>query len=523
MLNRRRQKSLGNAKAAFLLLLFSLGGCSSLPPRNTQYSMPPPDVLKSPLYQDVEALGKKHQGDSGFELLSDGMDALAVRMKLIQRSEVSLDVQYYIWHDDLIGQVMANQILAAADRGVFVRMLLDDLDTSGKDRPLRILDHHPNIEVRLFNPFPSRSLRWTGFIRDGSRLNRRMHNKSITADGALTVVGGRNIGDEYFNASHEVRFSDIDVLGVGPIALNVRANFNQYWDSMYSYPIAQLVDLEEDMDAALNTLRDRSDTNYQLALTSEYADAVRARWDIVGRIDASRKVNWGDWRLFIDSPEKIGTDEIAEETHIAPRLLEVLDQAENEILLISPYFVPGKQFTKFLVDKVRQGKRVKIMTNSLAANDVAMVHGGYKKYRRDLVEGGVALYEFKANPYLPEAERVKLSWIADTRASLHGKYFVLDGKQLFVGSFNLDPRSVALNTEMGILYEDPQTASNIAQTFDQYASVVGYRIQLDEDDDLTWMTLEDGVQQIYHSEPQTSWWQRLFLSVASWFVPESQL
>ncbi len=497
-------------------------GCANLPARDVTDTSLQVSVLESSLYQSIEELGRKYRGDSGFELLTEGMDALAVRLRLISAAQVSLDVQYYIWHDDLVGRVMANRLLQAAERGVHVRVLLDDLDTSGKDEPLSILAQHPNIEVRLFNPFPTRTFRWTNFIRDGKRLNRRMHNKSITADGAITVVGGRNIGDEYFDASQSVRFADIDVLAIGPVALKVRAAFKRYWDSKYSYPIDQLVDAPTDKAKALADFKERSDANYQEALQSEYAEAVQARWDIVGRIDASHQVNWGDWKLFIDEPEKIDGGEIDAETHVAPHLINLLAEADKEILLISPYFVPGDAFTQFLIEKVATGKSVKIMTNSMAANDVTAVHGGYSQYRKSLVEGGVELYEFKPTTDEAEESKVNLSWLGSTRSSLHGKYLILDKEKIFVGSFNMDPRSVALNTEMGILYSDEDTAAEFSRSFDEYARQVAYQIQLN-DGELSWHTIEDGQVRVYDTEPRTSWWDRFLLNVVSILVPESQL
>lgn len=505
-----------------MALVVVLSGCARLPPREIPDEPPLVSVIDSPLYQEIEKLGLKYQGDSGFELLSDGMEALAVRLRLIQAAQVSLDVQYYIWHDDLVGQVMANRLLKAADRGVQIRLLLDDLDTSGKDKPLRILSHHPNIDVRLFNPFPDRAFRWTSFIRDGARLNRRMHNKSLTADGALTVVGGRNIGDEYFDASRSVRFSDIDVLAVGPVALSVRAAFNNYWKSRYSYPIEQLVALDGNPDEALYQFRQRSEAAYEKALDSEYAEAVRARWDVVGRIDESHKVNWGDWQLFADKPEKLDGSKVDAKTHIAPHLGKLLNEADTEILLISPYIVPGDAFTRFLAKKVAEGISVSIMTNSLASNDVAMVHAGYKKYREPLLKSGVRLYEFKPTSSVEDTQRINLSWLGSTRASLHGKYFILDREQMFVGSFNMDPRSVALNTEMGILYQDKQTASQIASSFESYVENVAYELKL-RDGDIIWETTENGKQVILDTEPQTTWWQRVMLNILSWVAPESQL
>ncbi len=499
-----------------------LVGCATLPSREIPAAVPQTAILESSLYQSIETLGKKHSGDSGFELLTEGTDALAVRLRLISAAQVSLDVQYYIWHDDLVGRVMANRLLQAAERGVYVRVLLDDLDTSGKDEPLSILAQHPNIDVRLFNPFPTRTFRWTSFLRDGKRLNRRMHNKSITADGALSVVGGRNIGNEYFDASESVRFADIDVLAMGPVALSVRNAFNRYWQSRYSYPIDQLVEPPTDKEEALAAFKQRSEANFQEALTSKYAEAVQARWDLVGRIDASHKVSWGDWKLFVDRPEKIDGGDITDETHIAPHLKDLLAEASEEILLISPYFVPGKAFTQFLTDKVAAGIDVKIMTNSMAANDVTMVHSGYKKYREKLVSGGVKLYEFKPTSGESDQAKVNLSWLGSTRLSLHGKYLILDKQKLFVGSFNMDPRSVALNTEMGILYTDPSTAETFSRSFDDYARQVAYQIRL-EDGDVTWHTIEDGQLQVYDTEPRTSWWDRFLLNIMSVFVPESQL
>lgn len=449
-------------------------------------------------------------------------------MRLIEAAEFTIDAQYYIWHDDVTGRVLHNRLLAAADRGVRVRLLLDDLDTAGKDEILRHIDAHPNIEIRLFNPFANREMRAGDFVADTRRINHRMHNKTLTVDGLATIFGGRNIGDEYFAANRELGFGDLDALGFGPVAGEVSAQFDLYWNSEMAYPLSSF-DWGESLDvAATRAFREQSDAHFKEAGNSEYAEVLRQFISARARDISELKLVWSNWLLVYDQPDKLHREEVAEETHLAPRLLQGMENTERDLIIVSPYFVPGDKFTAYLGALVESGVRVRILTNSLKANDVSLVHAGYMRYRKELVEHGVELYAYRADAEtLTRAKRHEEGRdekrIGASRASLHAKFFVFDSEYLFIGSFNLDPRSVRLNTELGAYYASPVEAGNLSDKFDARARKLAYRVILDDDGNLAWATVEDGLELRIEKEPDTTAWERLGIWILSIFVPESQL
>ena len=522
--------SLGSAiRNVIILIIFVLplfmSGCASLP---TDFERSPSHLIKETsdtrLGYVIEPVVAIHPEKSGFHALTEGIDAFATRLYLVQTADKTLDIQYYIWHDDLTGKALHNQLLAAADRGVRVRLLLDDLDTAGKDEMLHIIDAHPNIEIRLFNPFANRSSRFGDFLTDTTRINHRMHNKSLTADNQVTIFGGRNIGDEYFDAAEEVGFSDLDVLAIGPVVTEVSQSFDLYWNSQWVYPLAAFKPDKPVDTSQIMAFREQSDAFIQAARSSEYADAIRAL-DIAKLPSAAElDYSWGRWKLVYDQPSKVEAMDVKKETHLAPTLKEGMDKTKSELLIVSPYFVPGSNFTNYLVGLVKSGKRVRILTNSLAANDVPMVHAGYMRYREDLVKGGVELYEFKAiKGASKETKKTKAKWSGSSRASLHGKFLGFDRRFMFVGSFNLDGRSVALNTELGVFFESPKYAQMMAKGFDQNSMIKAYRVLLTDDDELQWVTLEDGKEVRFVVEPEAGFWKRFGAGFMSIFVPESQL
>ena len=508
-----------------LFFIVLLSGCASLPTdfERTQ-SFVIKDTANTHLGRDIEPVVAERPGKSGFHALSDGTDAFLARLQLVKNAEKTLDVQYYIWHNDLTGKVLHNQLLAAADRGVRIRLLLDDLDTSGKEETLRILDAHPNIEVHLFNPFASRGVRLGEFITDTRRINHRMHNKTITADNQATIFGGRNIGDEYFDATEEVGFSDLDVLAIGPIVTEVSQQFDLYWNSQWVYPLSAFKQKEPITPEKIKKFRKESDAYVAEAKQSDYAAAIRALK--IAKIPKVTDLDftWGKWYLVYDHPSKVEAEKVKVGTHLAPKLKEGMDRTKEELIIVSPYFVPGTDFTAYLVGLVEKGVRVRILTNSLAANDVSLVHAGYLRYREDLINGGVELYEFKPIKGVPKkSKKTKAKWSGSSRASLHGKFFGFDRRYLFVGSFNLDARSVALNTELGAYFESPRYAKILADGFDENAMIKAYRVVINDDGLMEWVTLENGKKVTFIVEPETGFWKRFGTDFLSIFVPESQL
>ncbi len=515
----------------FFLLVSGLilTACSSLP--NSVERLPSYTLENSAdtrLALELQPLLDRHPGLSGFRTLDEGEEAFAARLRIIHAAERTIDAQYYIWHDDLTGRVLYNRLLDAADRGVRVRLLLDDLDTAGKDGMLRLIDAHPNVEIRLFNPFANRQARTADFLADTARINHRMHNKTLTADTVVTIFGGRNIGDEYFAAESDVGFGDLDALAVGPIAQDVSGQFDLYWNSEMAYPLAAFYRDEPVDPAAVATFRLQSDSHAETASRSRYA-RVLGQYE-AARVDRISELEfvWSEWALVYDQPDKLANDEITHGTHLAPNLLAGMEKTEADLIIVSPYFVPGDAFTRYLTGLVERGVRVRILTNSLQANDVSLVHAGYMRYRKDLLAGGVELYEFKADANRIRRQQEKdrgedRERIGSSRSSLHAKFFVFDERYLFIGSFNLDPRSTRINTELGAYYQSPREAAGMSDLFDARAITLAYRVELDDRDRLEWVTLRDGEEVRLGQEPDTTAWKRISTRFLSIFVPESQL
>lgn len=525
-----------NTVAVFVCILVALlftSGCSSLPTdyeKNPSYAIQ--DTSNTQIGRKVVPVVDSHPGESGFYLLRSGVDAFVARAAVISKAERSLDVQYYIWHTDTTGRLLIDQLLQAADRGVRVRLLLDDLDTAGKDNSLALLDSHPNIEIRLYNPFASRGSRMLGFLTDLGRLNHRMHNKSITADNQLTIVGGRNIGNEYFGATSHAEFSDLDVLAMGPVVKDVSGMFDLYWNSAPAYPVSAILSDKKVTRVAYESVRARFSKVVEEEKSDPYIQAIRES-DTLNRLKfENMKFSWGKAILVYDSPAKIKTNNISAATHLAPKVTPYVKNAKEELNIVSPYFVPGEKLVDFLGELVKSGVRVRILTNSLASNDVSLVHSGYMRYREDLLRHGVELYEFKPKPSLQNEHKKK--WTGSSRASLHAKTFVIDRRLMFVGSFNVDPRSIALNTEMGVLFESSELATLLAESLDKGLVKNAYRLELisvpDFEDEfgfdgrsIQWTTQEGDKTVSYNAEPDTSLWRRFVTNFLSIFVVESFL
>ena len=525
------------AASLVIFLMFGLSGCQSLPERSSltiEPDSPAIDqafVAATTLAKTAQTLSQQNPEKSGFFVLADGIEALSARLHLIDSAEKVIDVQYYIWHDDSVGKVMQYRLLKAADRGVKVRLLLDDMDTAGKDDRLLALDQHPNIQVRTFNPFPNRNSRWKDFLTSGVRVNHRMHNKSITADRSASILGGRNIGDEYFNASTLVNFADIDVLTLGKAAEEVADSFDLYWDSENAYPLTAIAHTKDDSLETLESLADMYQTFLAAAGETPYSDSLKnAKFNHYTSFDQI-PFHWSEWQLAYDLPSKMSADAITSATHLAPQLAALAKNATSSITIVSPYFVPGKNLTKHLTDLVSKGIHVRILTNSLASNDVALVHAGYLRYRKDLVKGGVELYELKPKTTQlinrPEGasngQEKKSPWYAGSKSSLHGKYFVFDNAEMFIGSFNLDGRSIELNTELGVYFIDRDYAKMLDEIFSKNAPLNAYKIQLSDKGKVEWHGIEDGNPVVHTAEPNTSTWTRFSTRLLSLIVPEKQL
>lgn len=426
------------------------------------------------------------------------------RMLLIRTAERTLDVQYYIWRRDTTGILLLEALHAAADRGVHVRLLLDDNGTAGLDRELRALDGHPHIEVRLFNPFKCRAHKWTGFLTDFSRANRRMHNKSITADARATIVGGRNIGDEYFGATEDVLFVDVDVLAVGPVVNEVAADFERYWTYASSWPVEQVLPAVSDSELAGLALRAANTERH--ARAAVYVEAVRTTSAIRALLRGDLPCEWAHARLVSDDPGK-GLKNPRKGGLLIHQLADVLDTPAAEVDLMSPYFVPTASGVAAFRKLVASGVKVRVLTNALEATDVAAVHAGYAKRRKALLEAGVELYEMRRQA-AADGPRERAGPFGSSGSSLHAKTFAVDRARVFIGSFNFDPRSAALNTELGFVIDSPALAQQVSATFDQHLARAAYRLQLNANGKLCWLEQSASATIRHDAEPGTGFWRR---------------
>jgi cardiolipin synthase C len=493
-----------------LPLSLALGACAQLQPRaDLPMELATPAASTTLLDRTFAAAEAAHPGQSAFRLLIEGTEAFVARMHSALMAERSIDVQTYIWHADLTGRYLAWQLLASADRGVKVRLLVDDMDARAKSEQFAALATHPNIEVRVFNPFASRN-GTLNLISEGARnfkrINRRMHNKTWIVDNRFAIVGGRNLGDEYFGASSEVNFVDLDFGMVGPVVRDASASFDRYWNSPSAYPLETL---HTGIDPrALGKMRQRLATQASETSNSHYAQALRGDAAIARLASGDLPMEWsGQYQFIADDPLKITMKKRdAHRAAVSAVLLPAMRDSKSVLDVISPYFVPGDKGSTGLVNTARAGSEVRILTNSLAANDVAAVHGGYSRYREKLLKGGVQLWELK-----PLAgSTADKSLFGSSGASLHTKGLSIDRKTLFVGSYNLDPRSTWLNCEQGVLVESPALVTQFRAIFEaQTAGSHAWRVTR-EAGELRWA--DD--QGVTSKEPQTSFAQRM----QAWFA-----
>ena len=497
---------------ALVIAAVALNGCAPLPalgPRLESVALEGTGSTR--LGQAIAPLASAHPGRSGVAALIDGRDAFAARVLFSRTAERSLDVQYYIWRNDLTGTLLLDALRTAAARGVRVRLLLDDNKTAGLDPTLAALDKDPNIEVRLFNPFAMRDWRRLGYLTEFSRLNRRMHNKSFTIDNQVTIVGGRNIGDEYFGVAGDMLFVDLDVLAVGPVVREVSRDFDRYWNSASAYPIATLVEPFNGNGAM--TLAKRSVGLLARPEAQRYLDAIRRSAYVEQLVQRRLPLEWSTVRLVSDPPEKV-LGQTPPGERMSADLRKLLGEPRQQLDLVSPYFVPTRRGAQDLQDIARRGAKVRVLTNSLEATDVAAVHSGYAKRRRDLLTAGVSLFELRRSwgSRLPEAGPGSSG---SSASSLHAKTFAVDGSRIFIGSFNLDRRSIELNTEMGLVIESTLLAGRLSRTLDEQMPARAYEVRLDRSGKLYWLE-RGGDKLIRHDEePGTSAWKRLGVRVLS--------
>ncbi len=490
-------------------------GCTTLPV--PEHSTDNPDVTRSSVYQGVREYTASLEHGSSVHLFHRGVDAMVARVEMIRHAEVLIQAQYYFVKPGLAGDIFLANLLAAAEKGVKVQLLLDDIATPAIESTLLALNSHPNIEIKIYNPFVWRRARMAEMVFGFPRINHRMHNKSLTIDSAITIVGGRNIADEYFETNKELEFADLDLLAVGPVTQQVSDNFNRYWQAPNVIPLAQLFAQEVSRQASLDEL-----AAYYTTLRDD--DNLHRYRDKLLESDLARQIENNTFAtqdcpvyLVSDPP----TDKRQDIRNISANLSTLLMDAERQVIVESPYFVPEQSGVDLLVTLAKKGLDVIVITNSLASNDVALVHSGYAPYRLALLRGGVKIYELKPDAALGQRRK------KDQRASLHAKAFAIDQRRLFVGSFNWDPRSLYINTEMGLVTDCAHYVELILQEFEQTLSQEAYQleaVQVAGEWSIQWReTLPDGSSTTTLREPQVSGLKQFFINLMSLLPFESQL
>lgn len=502
--------------ALLAVALAASAGCVSLPtgPHPPAETLAP--VMTEGLGAQLAPFVAAHPGQSGIALLQYGPAALLARAVLADLATRSIDVQYYIYEDDLTGLLLTQKLLDAADRGVRVRVLLDDNNQGDREYALKLLSSHPNISVRIFNPYRTRVgwLRPVELLADFKRLHRRMHNKIFAVDGITGIFGGRNIGDNYFDADRRSNFSDFDVFVAGELIVEATASFEEYWVHRLALPAEQLTKKKvsaEDLDAARRYLKERLAGLPEFA--ERYARALEQLQDFIRAPEDT--LTWARAEFVVDPAEKLVPDSGAASPVFA-RLFELWGAAQEEVLIESAYFVPTKEGARFIAGRAQEGVRTKLLTNSLAANDVLPVHAGYAKYRRRLLKAGVGIYEFQRAAAQPE-DGLRLSSTASD-ASLHAKVMVFDQAVTWVGSFNLDPRSAELNTELAIVIHDLGIAQRTAAMVERdLLPDRAWRLALEPRESgglgLVWYGERDGVELRLTGEPDSTLCQRAAVNV----------
>lgn len=513
--------------ATYLLtLVFFLSGCASVPelgPREPSYALDntASTAISRALAEDQAA----HPGLSAFYPLADGLDAFVARAVLADASEKSIDAQYYLYHNDLVGKLFTSLLVNAANRGVRVRLLVDDMAIDNGDAGAIKIDAHPNIEVRIFNPFFRNAPRTAQLIARFGKVTRRMHNKSFIVDNQIAVLGGRNIGNEYFNADKNLIFGDLDVIAKGPIVTDVSASFDQYWNHQLAYPIDSFVEEAPD-ESLVGTLREEVKQFSEEQADSAYLTALRHS-DLATSLRVQGiEYFWGNGAVVSDDPDKINSDRNRTDLHLVDELQQYTSQIQDDLIIFSPYFVPGKKGVAWLESLRDRGVRVRILTNSLASTDVSVVHAGYSRYRKALLRAGVELWEY--DDQLTRKQRKEIKGVSgSSQASLHAKSFVLDKQRVFIGSLNLDPRSISENTEIGVVIESKEMALEMASSFEQKIDEIAFRLSLQPNafgrDKIVWHRLQEGTSRIYTSEPNSSLWRRFTTRILRWMPIESQI
>ena len=515
-----------------LTLALTLGGCAGLPPVTTRsLTQAIPASVTSTLGR-IAAESSPDEALSGFRLLPIGAFAIDTRLALIKRAERSIDVQYYLIADDETGRYFLRALRDAALRGVRVRLLMDDLYTAGSDPLLLGLASYPKVEIRLFNPFPGwREHLLTRFLysaQDFSRVNRRMHNKLLVVDGAMAVAGGRNIANEYFMRHAQANFVDLDAFITGALVPTLQALFDDYWNSPIVFPLHSIVPPDDDVE----TQRLRFDNATAPSITPP--PEAPPNTDVLGygpltdELDAGRLgLIWASATAYADPPNRLkglgasyGLVPLEDVESVRYDVLDLIRSARKEVVLTSPYLIPGERGIALFAEQRQRGVKFKVLTNSLAATDEPLVHVGYRKYRSLMLKLGVELYELSP---VRVQRASRLGMFASSQGRLHAKTAVVDRRHIFIGSMNFDPRSEKSNTEMGVFIDSPQLAREVLRLMDLDKLQASYRLMLAPDGSLRWLAADDEGEVSFDSEPDASFATKFWLELLAPLAPEELL
>jgi putative cardiolipin synthase len=476
---------------------------------STAFDRPATTALGELFSEDCEA----HPDESGFATVRYGRHAFSLRIAMAEMAQESLDLQYYIWESDQVGRRLADALIRAADRGVRIRLLLDDLNITVDDAILAALAGHPNFEVRAFNPFAHRG-KLFDFATDFGRVNHRMHNKVMVADNAFALVGGRNIGNHYFGVGGHSNFRDLDVAAVGPIVRDISAVFDDFWNGEHSLPYSAFVDTpvsEADTRASIAAMRET------MAAEGFPYDPEREAEKHFGSDRLRGYFEWAPGKVLYDKPELLQS---GSDAGIRDELAREIEAVEREVLIEAAYFVIRDEGLEIARRLRERGVRLRVLTNSMASNDVLPAHAGYASCRSELLAMGAELYELRPDPTL------KRKWTVlsgKSKAGLHTKAVIFDRKTVFIGSYNLDPRSARINTEIGLLIRSEKFAEQVGVYMDGGVRPKNsYRVTVDSGH-LAWLTEDDGIEVLYEKEPETSWWQRFYGGFLRMLPIKSQL
>jgi len=507
----------GEAALARLLLLLAVAGCASVPldqPKDTSVAIA--DTSSAYLAQVSERWRAANPELDSFYPLINGMDALGARLALMDKAERSIDAQYFMMKPDLAGMVFASKLYAAAERGVRVRVLLDDIFTTVDDSAFVLLDQHPNIELRIFNPISRKGVFAFNYVGNFRLANRRMHNKSFVVDNQVAIVGGRNIAEEYFQMDSSGEFIDFDMLMIGPIVPEISESFDHYWNHELAIPMSVVSghydsgELQDIRDSVIAGMQESGDSVYASATHTELMQEIYE--NAIDPFTAEAEV-------IVDDPGKLLAAVSHEQKIVATRIAEAIAGAQKEIIVFTPYFIPGPIGMDLIREVRKKGVKVVLITNSLATNNHVAVHSAYSSYRKEILKAGVELWEARRDASVVTGENGSEE---SKNLTLHTKGIIIDRQQTFVGSLNLDPRSIDINTEMGVMINSKELSEHLAEMALKRVPDFAYRLRLDDRNRITWHANIDGREVVATKEPLASVWRRFQAWVLK-IAPEKQL